>query len=863
MAVAGLSQIMVKVCAFLFIYKFRVDFPVDRSENELQNNTNKITTMKKQNLLLKMLLLCLCVVGSANAWADPTYKNIASDTKVFPTSYSDLSTAITEGWISTTSDNFSNKGASINPQTGEAYGSATNVASKIVKAGNDKKTIKFYVTNVSAIRVYGANGGSGSRRIKVTATPSDASGATTSYGTAAGSGVTQVINMNLTSSKSYEIDITGVAETSDEGADCSFQGIWFTAAAAANDPVNPTFTPDGGSIEGNSTVTVASTYAQKIFYYWSDISTAPSQGDASYTEAEGASADVTAPNEAGTKYLHAYGWNNKNTNTYTNTITKTFTITEGKELPGLEYAVAEVAKYTTDANFTNTLTNPHDLTVTYSVEDGATATGVEVNASTGEVTIGSVAGTATIKASFAGDETYQAGEATYVLTVTKPTCAVPTYTLGSYNYEQGGYEIVASCDTDGATLQYKIGNGSFTTCTDGVAFYAKSGKLVIKASKDGYNDATIASGIQWTLNGAPSSTSPETLIPFQTSSDDGEKNKAHVYKSVTFGETNNASSIGGVSGSNGLKIRTNQTHGDFANSVKFYVHDGYKVTNIQMTGNSNNDNAAISVNGMYVDGGDNAISSVTGNKTFPNSKTDAATFDTGSIEATDNVVLTFDNSNIDGTSGKKNKQLKVDIVVTYEVTAVSVSTKSGRNYGTYVTSYKLDFSSAEGITAYIAKGFNGAKDAIVLQEVDIVPASTPIIVKTDTKGATVNVPTTDASASDVLANALVAGDGTTTWDGTTGYTYYYIASDEFHKATSGTLQSGKAYLKISSSLVPVEEARSFGFVIDDEETTGISAALNDNGQMINDNVVYDLQGRRVTQPTKGLYIVNGRKFFKK
>lgn len=42
-------------------------------------------------------------------------------------------------------------------------------------------------------------------------------------------------------------------------------------------------------------------------------------------------------------------------------------------------------------------------------------------------------------------------------------------------------------------------------------------------------------------------------------------------------------------------------------------------------------------------------------------------------------------------------------------------------------------------------------------------------------------------------------------------------------------------------------------------TTGIDATLNDNGQMINDNVIYDLSGRRVMNPTKGLYIINGKK----
>lgn len=127
---------------------------------------------------------------------------------------------------------------------------------------------------------------------------------------------------------------------------------------------------------------------------------------------------------------------------------------------------------------------------------------------------------------------------------------------------------------------------------------------------------------------------------------------------------------------------------------------------------------------------------------------------------------------------------------------------------------------------------------------------------TETQGATVDVPVTTADPSDVSENALVAGDGTTAWNGTDGYTYYYIASDLFHKATSGTLQSGKAYLMIDSDLVP-NEARSFGFVVDDEEPTGIADVRGNVGEGRCE--YFDLQGRRVALPTKGLYIVNGRK----
>jgi uncharacterized repeat protein (TIGR02543 family) len=206
-----------------------------------------------------------------------------------------------------------------------------------------------------------------------------------------------------------------------------------------------------------------------------------------------------------------------------------------------------------------------------------------------------------------------------------------------------------------------------------------------------------------------------------------------------------------------------------------------------------------------------------------------------------------------GDNGNSNVTFREIAFAFTKVTSVSVSTLSGRNYASCVTPQKLDFSAKSSeITAYIATGLNGAGDAVVMTPVSVVPAGTPIIVKTETQGATVNVPVTTDDADDVSGNKLVAGDGTTAWNGTDGYSYYYLASDQFHLATSGTLQSGKAYLKVAGS--PTAPSLNLGF--DGEGTTGIKAI--DNSQLTIDNV-YDLQGRRVAQPTKGLYIVNGRK----
>ena len=101
------------------------------------------------------------------------------------------------------------------------------------------------------------------------------------------------------------------------------------------------------------------------------------------------------------------------------TVTKEVIVTqEGKKDAGLAYATTNVTKFEGDASFTNTLTNPNNLIVSYASSNGAVAT-VDEN---GEVTI-SAAGTTTITASYSGNDIYLSGSASYTLVVNEPFVA--------------------------------------------------------------------------------------------------------------------------------------------------------------------------------------------------------------------------------------------------------------------------------------------------------------------------------------------------------------------------------------------------------------------------------------------------------
>ena len=74
---------------------------------------------------------------------------------------------------------------------------------------------------------------------------------------------------------------------------------------------------------------------------------------------------------------------------------------------------------------------------------------------------------------------------------------------------------------------------------------------------------------------------------------------------------------------------------------------------------------------------------------------------------------------------------------------------------------------------------------------------------------------------------------------------------KFVKLNAGTIPAGKAYLLATSIASAPELGIDFG------GTTAITNTNLTNNTNIRE--VYNLNGQRVAQPTKGLYIVNGKK----
>jgi hypothetical protein len=195
-----------------------------------------------------------------------------------------------------------------------------------------------------------------------------------------------------------------------------------------------------------------------------------------------------------------------------------------------------------------------------------------------------------------------------------------------------------------------------------------------------------------------------------------------------------------------------------------------------------------------------------------------------------------------------------------EVTSLPVAISSVG----YATLYApVALTVPNGLEAYVAT--ETGNDYVNLAQVEegVIPANTGVLIKVN--GATKNDPynfdiATEANEQTSLFAGTIAKSLITPVDGTT---CYVLANGEngvgLYKATlnqsDGTAfcnNANKVYLPVPT---PVEQsARALSFRFGGATSVDMPIA---NGQQ--PTAVYDLQGRRVLNPTKGMYIINGKK----
>ena len=195
----------------------------------------------------------------------------------------------------------------------------------------------------------------------------------------------------------------------------------------------------------------------------------------------------------------------------------------------------------------------------------------------------------------------------------------------------------------------------------------------------------------------------------------------------------------------------------------------------------------------------------------------------------------------------------------YEGAVIALSGTDGTHYFTTFSSDKaVEFVDA---TVYTV-GVNENKLSLNEVKGNQVPANTGVLVQSNkTDAMYVYIESAPAIEGNLL-RASVTEQTTTGADDTKEYKYYMLSYNKDNEnlgfywgendGAAFTSKAGRAYLAVEKTN---EVAAVKGFSLSDMET-GISQVC---GSAANNDVIYDLQGRRVERAVRGLYIMNGRK----
>ena len=199
----------------------------------------------------------------------------------------------------------------------------------------------------------------------------------------------------------------------------------------------------------------------------------------------------------------------------------------------------------------------------------------------------------------------------------------------------------------------------------------------------------------------------------------------------------------------------------------------------------------------------------------------------------------------------------VNVVATFTSTKEFITLANEQ--ATFSCDQDLDFTGSE-VRAYIAAGFNKSTNVVLLLRVYDVPAGTGLLLK-GTPGDTYKIPYASSSSYyvNMLKANLTAGPLPKTEGDMSNFVLAKEGDDFMFKVLSegSTLAAKRAYLQVPTDMLSFG-ARQLGIAFADDPTTNINeyeifTNVKDSG------LIYNLQGQRVSQPSRGIVIKNGKK----
>ena len=237
------------------------------------------------------------------------------------------------------------------------------------------------------------------------------------------------------------------------------------------------------------------------------------------------------------------------------------------------------------------------------------------------------------------------------------------------------------------------------------------------------------------------------------------------------------------------------------------------------------------------------------------------------------------------TDGEDELEYGVDFTIEYANntnvgTATATITGLGNYQGTLTTTFEIvreiilsfseknswvtycateDLTVPEGLSAYVVTSINGS--TVQVEEIGFIPEGQGVLLNCEEPAYASDgfIAAAYNGAHSELPNNYLEGITTATSVkalATEGKSIYVLYNDEFVKTNSGTIPANRSYLPVGMD-VNANARLSISFA-DDDEITAIERIANSQ-QLKANGQYYDLQGRKVAQPAKGLYIVNGRK----
>ncbi len=185
---------------------------------------------------------------------------------------------------------------------------------------------------------------------------------------------------------------------------------------------------------------------------------------------------------------------------------------------------------------------------------------------------------------------------------------------------------------------------------------------------------------------------------------------------------------------------------------------------------------------------------------------------------------------------------------------VELTLNNNYTYSTFCSDWNVDFTKVNDVEAYTAKV---SGNVVSLERVNgLVMAGEGLLIKNVGKVTSVTLPVVH-DATKYENNALVGVTKNMEASDFRGKTAYILVSDTEFKyidpdKSEHTLRKGKAYLELPAGALAAKPSTLF-----------IGEATAINGIAVEkkaDNAIYNLQGMRVKTPTKGLYIINGKKY---